>query len=130
MQTLIVDGYNLIYAIPELEDLLDESLESARIGAIRLFSDFINSRKDIDHVYIVFDGQAEFGDEEVPADSGITAVYTTGKKTADEKILEIIKESKRPDQITVISNDNFLYNNVRIHGGRVKTVNEFLKMVR
>jgi len=65
MQILIIDGYNLIYAIPQLEELLDESLEAARCGLIRLIIDFKSSRKDVEKAYIVFDGRGELGDEEV-----------------------------------------------------------------
>ena len=129
MQTLIIDGYNVIHAIPEIEELLDESLEAARIGLIRLLSEFKNSRKDIERIYVVFDGKAEMFDEETAVAPDITAVYTQSGKEADDKILEIIKDSRDPASITVISNDNFLYNNSRVHGARIKTVKEFSRML-
>jgi len=129
MQTLIIDGYNAIYSIPEIEELLDESLEAARIGLIKLISEFKASRKDVAYIYIVFDGKSAYLDEEIPQTPGVTAIYTNTKKSADNKILEIIKESNKPELITVISNDNFLYNNVRSHGARIKTVEEFYRML-
>jgi len=130
MRTLIVDGYNVIYGIPKIEELLDESLEAARIGLVRLLLEFKGSRKDVERIYVVFDGRAEGADEETSAAPGITAIYTHSKKDADDKILEIIKDSTGPHLITVISNDNFLYNNARVHGARIKTVKEFLRMFK
>lgn len=130
MQILVIDGYNVIHAIPEIEDLLGESLEAARIGLIRLFAEFKDSRKDIRHIFVVFDGKSEGIDEEVAVSEGITAVYTHNAKEADNKILEIIKSSGRPDSITVISNDNFLYNNTRSLGARIKTVKDLCRMFK
>ncbi|MCM8781594.1 MAG: NYN domain-containing protein [Candidatus Omnitrophica bacterium] len=130
MRTFVIDGYNVIYAIPQIEELLDESLEAARLGLERLLARFKDSRKDIENIYVVFDGQAQTSDEERPLANGITAIYTHTKKNADEKILEIVKDSKRPDLITVVSNDNFLYNNTRIHGGHIITVGEFCRIMK
>ncbi|NQU74469.1 MAG: NYN domain-containing protein [Candidatus Omnitrophica bacterium] len=130
MRTLIIDGYNVIHKIPQIEDLLDESLEAARIGLIRLLSEFKDSRKDVEHIYVVFDGKAEMFDEEVPVGPAITAIYTHSKKSADNKILELIKNSDKPNVITVISDDNFLYNNTRVHGARIKTIREFCRILK
>lgn len=130
MQTLIIDGYNVIYAVPEIEELLGESLEAARIRLIRFLLEAKNSRKDIERVCVVFDGKAEGYDEETSAAPGITAIYTQKGKDADKKILEIIKNSADPGIITVVSNDNFIFNNSRVHGARMKTVSEFLKMIK
>ncbi|MCX5716499.1 MAG: NYN domain-containing protein [Candidatus Omnitrophica bacterium] len=129
MQTLIVDAYNVIHAIPELEEMLDESLQAARLALVRLLSDFKNSRKDIERVYIVFDGKGDMYDEQESAGSGITAFYTQKGKDADRKIMEIIKDSKDPAGITVVSNDNFVYNNSRSLGARIKTVKEFCRLL-
>jgi predicted RNA-binding protein with PIN domain len=127
---LIVDGYNVIYGIPKIEELLDENLEAARIGLGRLLLEFKAARKDIERIYVVFDGKGELADEEMPIAPDVTAVYTRAKKSADDKILEIIKDSARPGEITVISNDNFLYNNTRIHGARIMTIEDFCGMIK
>ncbi|MEI8176404.1 MAG: NYN domain-containing protein [Candidatus Omnitrophota bacterium] len=130
MRTLIVDGYNLIYAIPELEELLDESLEAAREGLIRFLAEFKGGRRDIERLYVVFDGKDGFMSDEISVGQGITAIFSRSARTADEKIIDIVKDAQNPESITVVSNDNFLYNNVRVHGGRIKTVDEFLRMVK
>jgi len=130
MQTLVIDGYNVIHAIPDIEGLLEESLEAARIGLIRMVTEFKNSRKDVQRIFIVFDGKSEGPDQEVAVSEGITAIYTPTGKEADNKILEIIKDSDQPQSITVISNDNFLYNNARSLGARIKTVRDFCRMFK
>lgn len=130
MQTLVIDGYNVIHSIPEIEDLLGESLEAARIGLIQLLSKFKNLRKDVRRIFIVFDGKSEEFDEEIIVSPGITAIYTNYSKDADNKILEIIKNSSHPGSITVISDDNFLYNNTRSLGAHIKTVEGFRRLLK
>ena len=128
MHTLIIDGYNVIHAIPQLEEMLDESLEAARAGLVQFMSDFNKSRKDINRTYVVFDGKAELYDEEEHAAAGIIVIYTRKGTDADKKIVDIIREAPEPADITVVSNDNFVYNNSRALGARVKSVEEFRRM--
>ncbi len=130
MQTLIIDGYNVIHAIPEIEELLDESLEAARIGLIRFLTEFKGVRKDIRKIFIVFDGKSGELPEETAVSPGITAIYTKDGQEADEKIVEILKDAPKPELITVVSNDNFLYNNTRALGGRIKTVKDIRRMLK
>lgn len=131
MQTLIIDGYNVIHAVPEIEELLDESLEAARIGLVRFLTEFKEARKDIEKIVIVFDGKSEgFFREETAVSPGITAIYTKDGQEADDKIVEILKDSLNPELITVVSNDNFLYNNTRSLGGRIKTVKDMRRMLK
>ena len=130
MQTLIIDGYNVIHAIPEIEELLDESLEAARIGLIRFLTEFKEARKDIRKIFIVFDGKSQGIHEEAAVAPGITAIYTKDGQEADEKIVEIIKDAQNPELITVVSDDNFLYNNTRALGSRIKTVNDMRRMLK
>jgi len=60
----------------------------------------------------------------------VTAVYTHSHKEADDKILEIIQGIKKPGSATVISNDNFIYNNSRAYGAFVKSSEEFCRMFK
>jgi len=130
IRTFIIDGYNVIYAIGEIEELLDESLEAARIGLTRLLLEFKGSRKDVGEVIMVFDGKSEGFDEESVVGPGLKSVYTRKGKEADDKILSIIKASPNPEDITVVSNDNFLYNNTRSLGARIMTVEEFCRILK
>lgn len=131
MHTLVIDGYNVIHAIPEIEELLDESLEAARIGLARFLIELKGSRGDIDKIFIVFDGKSQgLFHEETTVSPGITAIYTKDGQEADDKIIEIIKDAPHPEFITVVSDDNFLYNNTRSLGGRVKTVRELRRMLK
>ena len=130
MGTYIIDGYNAIHAIPEIEDLLGESLEAARIGLVRLLVVFRDSRKDVDRIFVVFDGRSDGPDEEVAVAEGITAIFTRSSKEADRKILDIINDSNQPESITVVSNDNFIHNNSRSLGARMKNVRDFRRMFK
>jgi len=50
---LLVDGYNIIHAWPELKELADEDMESARIKLLDILSNYQGIRKC--RIMIVFD---------------------------------------------------------------------------
>ena len=56
MKVLIVDGYNAIHKIPEVDDLLDESLEDARNAITDLAREYQRRHGGIAEVHVVFDG--------------------------------------------------------------------------
>lgn len=60
METLIVDGYNIIYKVPELEKLLDKSLETARAGLEGMLERYRAKQRSVGRIYIVYDGKGAF----------------------------------------------------------------------
>ena len=58
---LIVDGYNIIHAWPELEDLTAVSLESARVKLMDILSNYQGMTDET--VIVVFDGYLVKGSE-------------------------------------------------------------------
>ena len=119
-KTFILDGYNVIYRIPELTAKLEESLESARKALAMRMAEWKRSRRDAE-VVIVFDGRdSDFIDRSRTNLCGIDCVFTRSKEAADDRIIGMVRSSKDPSSITVISHDNCVRNNSRTHGARVE----------
>ena len=125
MITLILDGYNVIHAVPQLARQLDRGLQSAREALVRLCEAYRARRGDIGQVYVVFDGRDDelSGASEQPRGC-VTLCFTRRPEEADQRILRLI-EAKQPGRCIVVSNDNEVYNNARAHGARVISAQEF-----
>lgn len=87
-QILIVDGYNIIGAWPDLSKLKDSDLEGARDQLIHLLSEFqsFSGMK----VYLVFDAYMVPGLGKKYVQNKMSVLYTKEKETADERIEALV----------------------------------------
>ena len=116
----ILDGYNVIYRIPELTAKLKESLAEARSGLAMHVAGWKRSRINAE-IIIVFDGRdVDFMDYSRTKIGGIDCVFTRAKEAADDRIIRMVKNSEEPSSVTVISHDNRVRNGSRAHGARVE----------
>ena len=124
MKVLILDAYNVIYAVPELARQLDQSLEAARKALLSLCVR-IAVRGDIARIDVVFDGA---GDYEETAWEGkkVRAVYSSREDKADDCILKMLEDSGRGD-FTIVSKDNYVFNNSKAHCASVISPEAFMK---
>ena len=131
MTTLILDGYNVIHAVPELARHLDHSLQSAREALVRLCREYRARRGDIGRLYVVFDGRdvQAFGSP-APQDERVTVCFTQRPQEADERILRLIESQSAGSRCVVVSNDNEVFNNARAFGARVVSVQAFYAQAR
>ncbi|MFD7525848.1 NYN domain-containing protein [Paenibacillus chitinolyticus] len=101
---LIVDGYNIIGAWPELKQLRDRSLEEARDRLITILAEY-QSFSGI-KVYLVFDAYQVPGLGKTYVQSRLSVLYTKEKETADELIERLVTElTGRRRQIYVATSD-------------------------
>lgn len=130
MIALILDGYNVIHAVPELARQMDRSLEAAREALVRRCEAYRARRGDIGQIYVVFDGRDAdaFGSSEQPR-GRVTLCFTRAPEEADQRILRLI-EAERPGRCVVVSNDNEVFNNARAYGARVISAQEFSQPAR
>ena len=130
MKVLILDGYNVIHAIPELERQLDRSLDAAREALIGRCCAYQASRGDAQEIYIVFDGRET--DDQAPTKRGprVTVLFTPRKEEADDRILRLIKDAKGHTEFVIVSNDTYVFNNSRAHGARVIPAAEWYRWVQ
>jgi predicted RNA-binding protein with PIN domain len=131
MITVILDGYNVIYAVPELMRQMDRSLEAAREALVRLCQDYRRRRGDVGRMYVVFDGRATdaYGASEQHHGS-VTVLFTQPPEEADARILRVIDAQGPRSRCVVVSNDNEVFNNARAFGARVLSVQAFYDHLR
>jgi len=122
MNALIVDGYNAIYKITELQTLLDKSLLEARREVTRLAKDYQRKTGGIAEVYVVFDGKDDYrGSPHPPLANQIFSKTGEG----DEAIIKTVEKLSGRYHCIVASDDNFVRNNARAYRATVISIAEF-----
>lgn len=101
---LLIDGYNMIGAWPELARLKEHSLEDARDRLLDMLADFQGFSGM--QVYVIFDAHQMPGVGATYRQHKLTVVYTREKETADECIERICSEwISRRRNVYVATND-------------------------
>lgn len=122
-QVMLLDGYNVIHRLPEIPSHKGTSLEERRNALAVFIVRWKSARKYKGTVYLVFDGQeGRTTTLEQSVLHGIKCIYSRQKEEADGKIIGIIRSASHPEHITVISDDNYIANNVRSFGAHIKPV--------
>lgn len=113
---LLIDGYNVIHAWPELEALLRRSVDAARerlVEACRVIREVDGLR-----VTLVFDSSRETVQVETPGeDQGYAVLFAPKGVSADGLIEQIVRRAKKPEHCVVISRDNLVLESIRAAGG-------------
>lgn len=101
---LIVDGYNIIHAWPELEELTSVSLESARQKLMDILCNYQGISGET--VILVFDGYLVKGSVgSVLEYNNIYVVYTKEAETADHYIERTVSTIPKEYRVKVATND-------------------------
>ncbi len=123
----VIDGYNVIFAVPELEKILDrDDMETAREALLAALSQYKDKSRQ--EFTVVFDGKAQEGEGLEPPQKqlreGINVAFTKGT-TADEDIEELISTSPGPRNICVVTSDKRILRAARSSGCRTAKPMEF-----
>lgn len=101
---LLVDGYNIIYALPELKELAEQNVDAARGKLLDLLCNYQGVRKC--QLIVVFDAYRVVGDKtEIFDYHNIHVVYTKEAETADAYIEKFAHENGRKYHVTVATSD-------------------------
>jgi len=101
---LIVDGYNMLYAWPELASLAEESLEDARLRLLKLLSDYQGYKGD--QIWVVFDAHLVKGGLEKRESFGpLQVIYTGEGDTADSLIERLVGDFLGKARVFVATSD-------------------------
>ena len=103
---LLVDGYNVIFAWPDLQALAHRSLEDARHGLIEILSNYHGFHPG--ELILVFDAYRVQGNPGAQEEfQGIHIVYTKEAETADNYIEKTIRQlaAKRDRRVRVATSD-------------------------
>jgi len=115
---LLIDGYNLLYAL----HYEGESLEKEE-----LISEIISyNRKKGNKIFLVFDGGIYGGliDREEKV-GNVTIIYTSHNKTADDKIKELSRKYR--NGCVVVSSDREVKHSALKNGSGVISSEDFIK---
>jgi predicted RNA-binding protein with PIN domain len=101
---LLVDGYNIIYAWPDLKELADVNMAAARDRLAGMLCNYQGYRDNT--VILVFDAyRVEGNPGEIIKYGNISIVYTKEAETADMYIEKVTHEIGRKYQVTVATSD-------------------------
>lgn len=130
METVVVDGYNVIHAWPELKAELNRGpLEASRRRLIALLSEYAAVRNV--RVTVVFDGPRTATGPEVEVIDGVSVRFSGRSGSADHLIERIAYEAAQAgDMVTVATNDRLQRDIVRAIGGVTMDATSFEREVR
>ncbi len=101
---LLVDGYNMIYASPELKSLAVTDLKAARDSLIDSMINFQGFRRE--KVILVFDAyKVPGGKEHMEEQAGLVIIYTKEAETADQYIEKAAHDLSKKYRVTVATSD-------------------------
>jgi predicted RNA-binding protein with PIN domain len=103
MQRVVVDGYNLMHAMPELVRLVETDLERARDALVSKLAVY-RSKRNV-RVTVVFDGRGTATQQTRPP-GGVEVVFSRPPQNADAKIKNMLALEKNPKSWTVVTTDN------------------------
>lgn len=121
---ILIDGYNLIHAWDELNDIAGVTLD----GAAGRLNDIICSYQAIVDIpmMVVYDAYKVKGHStEIIPFNNITVVYTKEAQTADQYIEKYAHDNSKKYDITVITSDGLEQVVVLGNGGHIKSSREF-----
>jgi predicted RNA-binding protein with PIN domain len=115
---LIVDGYNIIGAWPELRELKNINLEQARDRLIEILADYqaYSGYKTI----LVFDAHQVPGLGGKYEQNKLNILYTKEKETADECIERLVKEKSGRRTRVIVATSDFVEQHVIFGAGALR----------
>lgn len=120
---LLVDGYNIIFAWPELKELAQDNMDSARTKLLDSLSKYQGVRKC--QIIAVFDAYRVQGhQEEIIEYDHIHVVYTREAQTADQFIERFAHDNQKKYDITVATSDGLQQIIIRGSGSTVMSARE------
>lgn len=116
---IIIDGYNLIFSVPELEKHVERNfIEAVRDYVISFLSQY-RQEKHYD-IIVVFDGT--YSETSLPrrlVSGGIKIIYSKTGVKADTEIMNIASHVKNPKDVCIVTYDNEIKRHVKKCGCRI-----------
>ncbi len=125
---LLVDGYNIIFAWPELKALSEDNLDSARSKLLDILSNYQGIRKC--QIIVVFDAyRVEGRREEIIDYQNIHVVYTSEAQSADLYIEKFAHQNKLKYRIIVATSDGLQQMIIRGAGAGLLSARELKETI-
>ncbi len=124
----LIDGFNLIYKFPELEERMYRSdLNGARSGLLEKLKEFQKIKKA--RIRVVFDGKKLPSSGVKSEKIGTIDVYYSLDYSADFLIKEFIKKDPNPKMSTVVTSDKDIQVYVNRFKAKIMTSEKFAEFV-
>jgi len=120
-QSIVIDGYNLIYQFPELRRMLERDREGARKGLLVRLGSYAYEKNV--QIVVVFDGDDRLM-RKPESYSGIRVIFSKLPEKADPVIKKMIEEHRQGD-LTVVSSDQEIAGYARLYGIRAVSSRQF-----
>jgi uncharacterized protein len=125
---LLIDGFNLMYKFPDLEEkMLRGQLNEARAGLLDRLKEFKNIKKS--RIRVVFDGKKNPSHNIRSERVGTIDVYYSLDYSADFLIKEFIKKDPNPKMSTVVTSDKDILFYVNRFKAKTMTSEKFADFV-
>jgi len=124
---LIVDGYNMIGAWPELEPLMADRLDEARDRLVDMMADY-GAFAGVS-VTVVFDAFRVPGLGAAYRVSGVDIVFTKEKETADECIERLVGELKGEGRNVFVATSDYTEQRVAFGRGALRVSARELRLL-
>jgi len=126
---LLIDGLNLIYKFPELEEkMYYQQLDAAREGLLDILKEYQKLKKT--SIGIVFDGKKGPSIEIRNEKSGSLDIYYSLDYSADFLIKQFVKNDSNPKMISVVTSDKDIISFIKRFGARNITSEKFAEHVK
>ncbi|MDI6739509.1 MAG: NYN domain-containing protein [Candidatus Edwardsbacteria bacterium] len=119
---IIIDGYNLAFALKETRGAVRSDQDKARQILLDLLRRYKKSLPA--EITVVFDGR-EVQRERHQRISGIEVKYSRPPATADDEIRSMVNAAKDPGRLLVVSSDREVSQYVRRRGAETVRSDEF-----
>ncbi len=119
---LIIDGYNLLYSPSFIDKSAAKSLEERRDQIIREVAElgYLMAEK----LTIVFDGRSSVKTS-ITNDKSLEIMFAPPELTADAFIIRLVGKCNFPEEVTVVSSDKIVVENVTSLGAEAISTNFF-----
>lgn len=126
---LAVDGFNLIYKFPELEEhMYSNRLDKAKNGLLNILNQYKN-KKGNTTIRVYFDGKKDLGSTVVEEDFNGIKVHYSHDFTADYYLKLYIKQEYASASVLVITSDNDILLFAKRHKCKSQKSEDFAKWV-
>jgi len=128
----VIDACNLIFRDRRLEETLDRhGFPAVRDALVRLMTKFARD-ENVRQIICVFDGSEKAAHRprrSEEAHGRVVLVYADPRTDADNYIIELVEDARRPGEITVVSSDKFVVRNVQKASGHTIGCRDFLRQI-
>ncbi len=120
---LIIDGYNLLYKVPELARMLGTDIQGARHRLVRMVEETAHNMAR--QTTIVFDGR-EAGSDTALSSKYLEVFFSPGNLSADSVIERLVYKSPTPGKTLVVTSDHAEHDTVSSAGAQTMSSEEFM----